>query len=64
MTQKTISEKLVRCDTCGKRVASVSRVVIDDGYDRSMSKALYNCPECFTKKEQKRNKSSKYPATP
>jgi uncharacterized protein with PIN domain len=58
MTQKTNSEKLVRCDTCGMLVVSVSRVVIDEGYDRSMSKAIYNCPECFAKKEQKRNKSS------
>ncbi len=55
MSQKTNSEKLVRCDTCGKWVVSVSRVVIDEGYDRSMSIAIYNCSECFAKKEQKRN---------
>ena len=54
MTQKTDFVKLVRCDTCGKMVTTVSRVVIDDGYDRSMSKAVYNCPDCFAKKEQKR----------
>ena len=63
MSQKTNLEKLVRCDTCGKQVVSVSRVVIDEGYDRSMSKALYNCPECFAKKNQKRNNLTHNPGT-
>jgi hypothetical protein len=46
--------KPLRCDTCGKIVTSVARVVLDHDYDRSMSKALYNCPECFKKKEEQR----------
>jgi uncharacterized protein with PIN domain len=51
---KTIKE--LRCDTCGKIVSSVSRVVIDENYDRSMSRALYNCSECYDKKEAQRRK--------
>ncbi len=47
-------ELKLKCDTCGKIVTSVARVVIEDTYDRSMAKALYNCPECFAKKEQQR----------
>ena len=52
---KAKKDKPLICDTCGKVVASVSRVVIDDGYDRSMSRAMYNCPDCFAKKEDKRH---------
>lgn len=46
--------KLFTCDTCGKTSPIVSRVIIDLGYDRSLSKPLYNCPECFEKKEKAR----------
>ena len=56
MSEQNETKKLVRCDTCGKMVSTVSRVVIDDGYDRSMSKAIYNCPDCFAKKETNRVK--------
>jgi hypothetical protein len=45
---------MIRCDTCGKEVMVVARVVIDSGYNRSLSKPIYNCPECFQKKEQQR----------
>lgn len=45
---------MIRCDTCGKEVVVVARVVIDTGYNRSLSKPIYNCPECFQKKEQQR----------
>ena len=41
----------MRCDTCGKETQEVKRVVVDTGYDRTLAKALYNCPECFEKKE-------------
>ncbi len=50
-----VSDKVLHCDTCGKPVTSVARVVIDQEYDRSMSRALYNCPECFKKKEEERH---------
>ena len=46
----------MKCDTCGKEVKEVKRVVIDKGYDRALAKPLYNCPECYEKKE--RSKSS------
>ncbi len=41
----------MRCDTCGKEVNEVRRVIVDTGYDRTLAKALYNCAECFQKKE-------------
>jgi hypothetical protein len=31
-------------------------VVVAPGYDRTLAKAIYNCPECYEKKE----KSKKY----
>ena len=42
----------MKCDTCHREVPEVSRVVIYIGYNRVAAKALYNCPECFAKKEQ------------
>ena len=42
----------MRCDTCHKEVSEVSRVVIYTGYNRLSSKAVYNCPECYAKKEE------------
>ncbi len=42
----------MRCDTCHREVPEVSRVVIYTGYNRVTSKAIYNCPECFAKKEK------------
>jgi hypothetical protein len=48
---------MILCDTCGKEVPAVARVVIDTGYDRSLSKPLYNCPDCFQKKEQQRTQA-------
>ncbi len=53
----------MRCDTCGKESSEIKRVMVDSGYDRTLAKPLYNCPECYAKKEQdrrdKENKSSK-----
>jgi hypothetical protein len=45
---------LLRCDTCGDLTATVSRVVIDHGYDRSNARPLWNCPKCYEKKDQLR----------
>jgi hypothetical protein len=42
----------MRCDTCHKETEEVSRVVVFVGYNRSLAKALYNCPACFSKKER------------
>lgn len=41
----------MRCDTCGKEASEVRRVIVDTGYDRTLSKPLYNCPDCYEKKE-------------
>ncbi len=42
----------MKCDTCHREVPEVSRVVIHVGYNKALTKAIYNCPECFAKKEQ------------
>ncbi len=49
----------MKCDTCGKESTEVKRVVLDAGYDRTLAKALYNCPDCYQKKED--TKKSKKP---
>jgi hypothetical protein len=41
---------LPRCDTCGKLSRTVSRVVVDAGYNRANARPLYNCPECYAAK--------------
>lgn len=45
----------MRCDTCQKESPEVSRVVIYVGYNKLSAKAVYNCPDCFAKKEQTKN---------
>ena len=47
----------MRCDTCGKDVPEVSRVVIYTGYNKIAAKAIYNCPECFERKERSKTYS-------
>jgi len=47
----------LRCDTCGRPTSIVSRVVIDHGYDRSNARPLWNCPECYEQKEQRRRQA-------
>ena len=44
----------LRCDTCGRPSAIVSRVVVDEGYDRSNARPLWNCPECYEAKLARR----------
>ncbi len=46
----------MKCDTCGKESKEVRRVIIDTGYDRTLAKALYNCPECYDQKERAKRK--------
>ncbi len=41
----------MKCDTCGKEVFKVKRIVLEKGYDRTQAKAIYNCEECYKKKE-------------
>ena len=47
----------MKCDTCHKETKEVRRVIIDNGYDKTLSKAIYNCPECFKKKDEQRKKA-------
>ena len=42
----------MKCDTCHKEVPEVSRVVVNVGYNKVTAKPIYNCPDCFAKKEQ------------
>ena len=46
----------MKCDTCGEECSEVKRVVVDEGDDRTLSKALYNCPACYEKKISSRKK--------
>lgn len=48
----------MRCDTCRREVPEVSRVVICVGYNRVNTRAVYNCPECFAKKEKTKTYSA------
>lgn len=47
----------MRCDTCGNESLVIQRVVIAKGYNRSLARALYNCPACYEKKEQSKSRS-------
>ena len=42
----------MRCDTCKRDTPVVLRVVVSKDYNRSLARPLFNCPECFEKKEQ------------
>ncbi len=44
----------MKCNTCGKETEEVKRVVIDSGYDRTLAKPIYNCPDCYEKKLKSR----------
>jgi hypothetical protein len=46
--------QLLRCDTCGKLAPTVSRVVVESGYNRANARPLYNCPDCYEKKNRER----------
>ncbi|MBI4352666.1 MAG: hypothetical protein HY593_01945 [Candidatus Omnitrophica bacterium] len=66
MTSHFLFDKLksMRCDTCGKEVTEVSRVMVDAGYDRTLARPLYNCPECFKKKEEAKARNRNQQKTP
>ena len=49
-----MDENGLRCDTCGRPTETVSRVVVDAGYNRANARPVYNCPECYEKKLQER----------
>jgi hypothetical protein len=52
---------LLRCDTCGRLTPTVSRVVVDAGYNRANARPLYNCPDCYEKKNRERLKGAPPP---
>ena len=45
---------MVVCDTCGRETDRIYRVVVDQGYDRSTAAPIYNCRECFDRKNAER----------
>ena len=45
----------MKCDTCHKEVKKLYRVVIDIGYNAINKIALWNCKECYNKKNKERN---------
>ena len=49
----------MKCDTCGKESGEVRRVIVDSGYDRTLARPIYNCPECYQKKETSRRSAQK-----
>jgi len=49
----------MRCDTCGKNVKEVRRVVIYKNYNKTQAVPLYNCPTCYEKKEKTKSYSKK-----
>ena len=54
MSEPASESQMLRCDTCGRLAPVVSRVVVDEGYNRANARPLYNCPECYEKKNQER----------
>jgi hypothetical protein len=45
----------MRCDTCKQESAVILRVVVAKDYNRSLARPVFNCPDCFEKKEQAKN---------
>jgi len=41
----------MRCDSCKQEAPVVMRVVVAKDYDRSLTRAVYNCPACYEQKE-------------
>ena len=58
------NEQILKCDTCGKETPTVSRVVVDAGYNRANARPVYNCPECYEKKLAERLEHSRLDDTP
>ena len=47
----------MRCDTCRVDSPVVMRVVVAKDYNRILSRPIYNCQDCFEKKEQSKERS-------
>ena len=43
---------MMRCDTCKRDSPLLLRVVIAKDYNRALARPIFNCSECFEKKEQ------------
>ena len=48
----------MRCDTCQRDAPVVMRVVVAKGYNRALARPIYNCQDCYQKKEQSKRSGS------
>lgn len=49
----------MRCDTCKQESPVVMRVVVAKGYNRALARPIFNCPDCFQRKEQSKSPVAK-----
>lgn len=49
-----VEENKIYCDTCGKEVEEVKRVIVYTRYNRVLAKPIYNCKDCYKKKEKQK----------
>ena len=50
------------CDTCGRRVNTVRRDVVDRDYNALSKAPLWNCEACYQRKRQGRTSTAKVAA--
>jgi len=60
-TDDVEASEVLRCDTCGRPATTVARVVVEAGYNRANARPLYNCPECYEKKNREREANKQPP---
>ncbi len=44
----------MQCDTCKQESPIVLRVVVAKDYNRTLAKPIFNCQDCFDKKQKAR----------
>ncbi len=49
-----MTQKKMRCDTCGKETKQLRRDVVDEGYNALNKPPLWNCEQCYAQKRAKR----------
>jgi len=54
-----VSEGTYLCDTCGRRVNTVRRDVVDRDYNALSKAPLWNCEACYQRKRQGRTDTAK-----
>lgn len=54
----------MQCETCRRESPIVLRVVIAKDYNRSLARAMYNCLECYERKERSKSARGFRPPAP